>query len=197
MTPAARQSARGPAESRLVRVVERVAIVVASLVLSIGLILLLSGYFAGRDQPAVSGGTTGPGQAFRDLGHGALLPGGPQPTYNSSPPTSGPHVPEAVTADDATLNDDQLLQALQVGNVVIAYGTRQPPPGLAAFARSAAPAFTPALAASGDAVILARRPGTTGLVGLAWAHLIRVQKASDPGLAQFVAFWLGRGAPKQ
>ena len=194
MTPAAPQSARGATESRLVRVIERVVIVIASLALSIGLILLLSGYFAGRDQPAVSGGTTGPGQAFSDLGHAALAPGQAHPAYNSDPPTSGAHLPAAVVADDATLNDDQLLQALQVGNVVIAYGTRRPPPGLTAFARSAAPAFTPALAAGGDSVILAHRPGTTGLVGLAWAHLIRVRTASDPALAQFVAFWLGRGA---
>jgi Protein of unknown function (DUF3105) len=175
--------------------VERIVIVIASLALSIGLILLLSGYFAGRDQAAVSGGTTGPGQAFSDLGHAALRAGQPHPAYNSDPPTSGPHVPEAVPADGATLNDDQLLQALQVGNVVIAYGTRQPPPALTAFARSVAPRFTPALAAGGDAVILDHRPRTTGLVGLAWAHLIRVQTASDPALAQFVAFWLGRGAP--
>jgi Protein of unknown function (DUF3105) len=197
VTPAAPPSARDASESRLIRVVERVAIGLASLALSIGLILLLSGYFAGRDQPAVSGGTTGPGQAFSDLGHAALRPGQPHPAYNSNPPTSGSHVPEAVTRNEASLNDDQLLQALQVGNVVIAYGSRQPPLGLTAFARSAAPAFTPALAAAGDTLILAHRPGTSGLVGLAWAHLIRVQTASDPALAQFVAFWLGRGAPRQ
>ena len=130
MTPAARQSAHGPGESRLVRVVERIAIGIASLVLSIGLILLLSGYFAGRDQAAVSGGTSGPGQAFSDLGHATLSPGQPRPSYNSNPPTSGPHVTEAVVRDGATLNDDQLLQALQLGNVVIVYGTKQPPPGL-------------------------------------------------------------------
>ena len=76
--------------------------------------------------------------------------------------------------DGAPLNDDQLLQALQLGNVVIVYGSRQPPPGLAKFARTVAPPFTPALAATGDAVILARRPGTAGLVALAWTHLLRV-----------------------
>ena len=176
--------------------VERAAIGVASLALSIGLIILLSGYFAGRDQPGVSG-STGPGQAFSDLGHAALRPGQPGPSYNSNPPTSGAHVPEAVVRDGATLNDDQLLQALQVGDVVIAYGTRQPPAGLTRFARSVAPAFTPALAATGDAVILARRPGTDGLVALAWTHLLRVRTASDPALGQFVSFWLGRGAPGQ
>ena len=195
MTPATRrQTAQGPGESRLVRVVERIAIGVASLVLSIGLILLLSGYFAGRDQAAVSGGASGPGQAFSDLGHAALSPGEPHLGYNSNPPTSGPHVPEAVTRDCATLNDDQLLQALQLGDVVIVYGTPKPATGLARFAGTVAPPFSPALAATGDAVILARRPGTAGLVALAWTHLVRVQTASDPALAQFVSFWLGRGA---
>jgi Protein of unknown function (DUF3105) len=194
VTPATRQSARGPGESRLVRVAERIAIGIASLVLSIGLILLLSGYFAGRDQAAVSGGTSGPGQAFSDLGHATLSPGQPRPSYNSNPPTSGPHVTEAVVRDGATLNDDQLLQALQLGNVVIVYGTKQPPAGLSKFASTAAPPFTPALAATGDAVILARRPGTAGLVALAWTHLLRVNSPSDPQLGQFVSFWLGRGA---
>jgi len=178
-------------------VVEWIAIAVASLVLSVGLILLLSGYFAGRDQAAVSGGASGPGRAFDDLGHAALSSGQPRPSYNSNPPTSGPHVRERVVHDRATLNDDQLLGALQLGNVVIVYGDREPPPGLAPFARTVAPPFTPALAATGDAVILARRPGTAGLVALAWTHLLRVQTASDPALAQFVSFWLGRGAPSR
>jgi Protein of unknown function (DUF3105) len=197
VTPTTRQSARHPGESRLVRVVERVAIGVASLVLSIGLILLLSGYFAGRDQAAVSGGTSGPGQAFSDLGHAKLAPGQPHPTYDSNPPTSGAHVPEAVVRDGATLNDDQLLQALQLGNVVIVYGTAKAPAGLTRFATTAAPPFSPALASTGDAVILARRPGTAGLVALAWTHLLRVGSPSDPELGQFVSFWLGRGAPGQ
>jgi Protein of unknown function (DUF3105) len=197
VTPATRQSAHGPGESRLVRVVERIAIGLASLVLSVGLILLLSGYFAGRDQAAVSASASGPGQAFSDLGHAALSPGQARPSYNSNPPTSGPHVPEPVVRDGATLNDDQLLQALQLGNVVVVYGSRQPPPGLAKFAQTVAPSFTPALAATGDAVILARRPGTAGLVALAWTHLLRVGSASDPQLGQFVSFWLSRGASGQ
>ncbi len=196
MTPARGQSARSPGGSRLVKVVEWTAIGVASLVLTVGLIILLSGYFAGRDQPGVSG-ATGPGQTFSDLGHAALAPGQAGPSYNSNPPTSGAHVPEPVVHDGATLNDGQLLQALQVGDVVIAYGTWQPPAGLTRFARSVAPPFTPALAATGDAVVLARRPGTDGLVALAWTHLLRVNTPSDPQLGQFVAFWLGRGAPGQ
>jgi hypothetical protein len=196
VTQAARQSAHGPGES-LVKIVERIAIGVASLLLSVGLILLLSGYFAGRDQAAVSGITSGPGQAFSDLGHGTLAPGQPHPSYNSNPPTSGPHIPEAVARDDATLNDDRLLEALALGDVVIVYGTPRPPAGLTRFASTVAPPFTPALAATGDAVILSRRPGTAGLVALAWTHLLRVRTPSDPQLGQFVSFWLGRGAPGQ
>jgi hypothetical protein len=163
------------------------------LALSIGLIILLSGFFAGRDQAGVSGAQTGPGQAFADLGHAALRPGQSRPAYDSNPPTSGAHLTRAVTRAGAPLSDDQLLSALEVGDVVIVYGGGRPPAGLAELARSVAPPFTPELAASGDAVLLAPRPGTQGLVALAWAHLLRVQRASDPQLREFVRFWLGRG----
>jgi hypothetical protein len=173
-----------------------VAIALASLVLSVGLIVLLSGFFAGRDQAGVSGAGSGPGQAFVDLGHGVLHSGQARPRYNSDPPTSGAHVPRPVMRDRAPLSDDQLLSALQLGDVVIVYGGRRPPAGLEQFARSVAPPFTPALAATGDALILAPRPGTAGVVALAWAHVLRVQQPSDPLLRGFAGFWLGRGAPE-
>jgi Protein of unknown function (DUF3105) len=182
-------------ESRLARLLERLAILLASLALSIGLIVLLSGFFAGRDQAGVSGAGSGPGQAFSDLGHAALRPGQPRPRYNSDPPTSGAHVQTAVTREQAELTDDQLLSALQVGDVVIEYGASRPPAGLEQFARSVAPPFTRELAATGDGVILARRPRTAGVVALAWAHLLPVSGPSDPALRDFVGFWLGRGAP--
>jgi hypothetical protein len=174
---------------------ERVAIVVASLALSFGLIALLSGFFAGRDQAGVSTSSSGPGKAFPDLGHAHLRRGHPRPRYDSDPPTSGAHLPEPVHHTERQLNDDQLLQALEVGNVVIMYGGRTPPPGLRRLALSLAPPFTPGLAAAGQAVILARRPGARGLLGLAWAHAISVGGPHDPQLRQFVQFWLGRGAP--
>ena len=178
-----------------IRVLERVAVAAASFALSIGLIILLSGYFAGRDQAGVSSAAGGPGLAFRDQGDTRLHPGELRPPYDSSPPTSGAHVPAPVLRDGAELNDDQLLQALSLGNVVVMYGAPAPPPGLRTLARDAAGRFTPALAASGQAVILARRPGTKGMIGLAWAHLVRVRAPIDPSLRQFVEYWLGRGAP--
>jgi Protein of unknown function (DUF3105) len=182
-------------ESPLVRLAERLAIGLASLALSVGLIVLLSGFFANRDQAGVSGAGSGPGQAFADLGHGMLRPGQGRPSYDSDPPTSGAHLPQAVVRDGAPLSDDQLLQALQVGDVVIVYGGPQAPAGLATFARSVAPPFTRALAATGQAVILTPRAGMQGVVALAWTHLLRVQNPSDPRLREFVGFWLGRGAP--
>jgi hypothetical protein len=176
------------------RVIERLAIAVVSLAVAIGLIALLSGFFAGRDQANISGAPAGPGQAFPDQGRGALTTGQPRPRYNSNPPTSGPHIPEPVRHNEARLNDDQILQALELGDVVIVYGARNPPPGLLAVARSLAPRFSPALAAAGQAVILAHRPGNPGLEALAWAHLLNASGPSDPRLRQFAEFWLGRGA---
>jgi hypothetical protein len=174
---------------------ERVAIVVASLVLSIGLIAVLSGFFAGRDQAGVSSAPTTNtiGQQFPDLGHAHLRPGQPRPSYNSNPPTSGAHIPEPILLNRNVINDDQLLEALEVGDVVIMYGTKKPPPGLVAFARSEAGPFSPALAASGQAVILAKRPGTEGLLALAWTRMLSVASAADPQLRTFTQQWLGRG----
>jgi hypothetical protein len=44
-------------------------------------------------------------------------------------------------------------------------------------------------------VILARQPGTVGLIGLAWAHMVRVSAQNDSLLRSFAQYWLDRGAP--
>ncbi len=180
----------------MIRLLEWAGIVVLSLAIAIGVIAILSGgLLAGHDQPGVSGAANVVGEQFRDLGHAHLLPSQPKPAYDSDPPTSGAHVPAPVPRDEAQLSDDQLLQALEVGDVVIMYGARRPPAGLTALARSVAAPFSPALAAAGQAVILARRPGTTGAIGLAWTHMLRVGATNDPPLHAFAQGWLGRGAP--
>jgi hypothetical protein len=173
---------------------ERVAILLAGVGLAVGLIAVLSGFFAGRDQAGVSAPAAVPGQAYADLGHGLLRPGQPRPAYNSDPPTSGAHHPARITRDAAALSDDQLLSALASGDVVIFYGSRQPPAALRALARTLAPPFSPALAAGGRALVLARRPGISGLIAVAWTHLLPVRSPGDPRLRAFVGDLLGRGA---
>ena len=181
------------------RLFERVLIVVVAFAVAIAVIALLSGgLLAGHDSPGVSGVASGPGVAFPDQGDGRLKPGQAHPNYDSEPPTSGAHLPSPTTADGSRLTDDQLLQALSVGDVVLMYGTRNPPPGLAKVANAIAPAaFSPALAATGQAAVLAYRPGTTGVIGLAWAHMVHVRSPTDPTLRAFAQYWLGRGAPRR
>ena len=180
------------------RLIERLLIVVASFAVAIGVVALLSGgLLAGHDSPGVSGAATGPGVAFPDQGNAHLSPGQAPPRYDSEPPTSGAHRPAATDRNGAQLTDDQLLQALSVGDVVLMYGTRRPPAGLAAVADGVAPAaFSPALTATGQSVVLAYRPGTTGVIGLAWAHMVHVRSPTDPALRSFAQYWLGRGAPQ-
>jgi hypothetical protein len=177
------------------RVLEKVLIGVASLLLSVGLIAVLSGYFAGNDSAGITGSTVGPGQAYRSLGDAVLPPGRLQPPYDSDPPTSGAHEVEPVRTDERVLDDYQLLTALSPGNVVVMYGGSSPPPGLPELADSImAGPFSPALASQGEAVILARQPGLSGLLAVAWTHLLPVSSASDSLLRQFIQYWLGRGA---
>lgn len=168
---------------------ERLAIAVASLALAVVLIALLSGYFAGHDAAAVSGSADA-GLRYADQGDGELVPGYPAPPYDSDPPTSGPHARVAVPADGLALSDNQILTALASGDVVILYGSAKPPAGL----RALAGPFTTALARAGAAVILARRPGTSGLIALSWTRMLRVSDVHDPLLQDFIQDRLGDGA---
>jgi hypothetical protein len=196
-----RSSGGQPEVSRLSKTLERIAIVVISLAVAIGAIALLSGFFTARDQGGVTGTLSGPGIAYRDLGDAVLAPGHPRPAYDSDPPTSGPHVPTPVRADGAVLTDDQILTALATGDIVLIYGGAIPPPGLAQLARATAAPFTPALAATGNAVILARLPRVDGIIALAWSRMlpitgmVNVTAGNDAVLKQFIQAWLGQGAP--
>ena len=164
----------------MTRWLERLGIVVVSLAIAVGVIALLSGGLAGgRDDPGLSGNAgQGPGTAYRDQGNAAL--------------TAGQARPAQISADNQQISDDQLLQALSLGNVVFLYSTPQPPKGLTQIADDVSPPFTPALARSGQAVILARRPNLTKVTAVAWAHVLRSDDGSQ--LRAFAGYWLGRGA---
>ncbi|HEY5317989.1 MAG TPA: DUF3105 domain-containing protein [Solirubrobacteraceae bacterium] len=186
--------------SRLSRTLERIGIVIVSFAIAIVAIGLLSGYFTAHDPGGVTGTLAGPGLVYRDLGNAQLAPGARRPTYDSNPPTSGPHVPAPVRADGAVLTDNEILTALSAGDIVVLYGGRTPPPGLAQLAQATAGPFTAALAAAGGAVIQARLPGINGIIALAWTRMLpitgleQVTARDDGVLRQFIQSWLGRGA---
>lgn len=172
----------------------RAAGVLAAIVVAVAGVVALIAFLSGRDSAPVSRTASGPGQVFPDQGAARLAPGQrpPQP-FNSDPPTSGPHAPAPVTRDGLRLSDDQLLTALATGNIVLFYGNPRPPSALRSLAGNEAGPFSPALAQAGQAVILARRPGTPGVVAAAWRHLLRAPSPTDPTLRQFVDAWLGVG----
>ena len=157
-----------------------------------GLLLFL----ASRDSSTFQG-TTGPGQVFADQGHQHLAPGASGAAkfvYDSNPPTSGPHVPVLANRDLQHLSTDELLQALELGDVVLVYGDRRLQPGLRRLASSLAGPYSRSLAAAGQAVVLDFQRGRSGVVGVAWRHLLPSSRPSDPRLQAFIQFWLGRGA---
>jgi Protein of unknown function (DUF3105) len=175
--------------------------VVATIVVALGGAILLLLWFEGRDDSQVNqqqGGAAtivGPGRLLPDQGDAHLRPGErPAQAYATDPPASGAHVPVAVVHDAARVSDDELLHALELGDVVLVYGSARPPAALRALADKVSGPFDPALAAAGQAVVLARRPGTRGVIALAWRHELRTPSASDPALEPFADFWLGRGA---
>ncbi|MGI8579560.1 MAG: DUF3105 domain-containing protein [Solirubrobacteraceae bacterium] len=170
-----------------------------ALLVLIGLILAAAGilglqiYLGERDTAGITS-AAGPGKAFPSQGNRHLRPGEPPGVkYNSNPPTSGPHVPEEVKTDAATLNDNQLLQALELGNVVLAYPQRTAPRALRALARDIAGPFDRALVDSGQAVILARRPGLRSITAIYSRHLLPAALPNDPALGDFARYWLDHG----
>jgi len=155
-----------------------------------GLIALLSS----RDRSTFSG----PSGAGASLGAGDrhLPPGTRDPRYSTRPPTSGAHVVVPVRRDGVALSDDQLLSALELGNVVLVYRTRAQAAGLRSLAVSVGGPFDVALAAAGQAVILEpSSDAPAGVSALAWGHALTVASPADPALRSFASYWLGRGAP--
>jgi hypothetical protein len=174
--------------------VKRVPVVVAAVVVAVAACVGLISALAARDSSQV-GGPSGPGTLEPDRGSERLGAAAPQTPASApdDPPTSGPHRAEPIARDATELSDDQLLEALQLGNVVLAYAGEQPPEALVTVQREVSGAFDPSLAAAGQSVILARRPGVSGVMALAWRRKLVASDVSDPQLREFAEAWLGQG----
>lgn len=155
-----------------------VAIVAAAVAL-LGLVLVLGS----RDDAEVAP-AQGPGELRPDRG---AAHDGPARPEGDEPPTSGTHRPELVTRDRRPLTDDQLIHALELGNVVIL--AERIDPELIAVQRAVTGPFDAEVAAAGQAVILARHDGPT--TALAWRRLLRTDDPAE--LQAFAEAWLGRG----
>lgn len=167
----------------------RLVTIVAAAVLLAGGAAALALIMGSRDEPGLAASAGGPGRAFADqCAEHRTRPRGFR--FSSDPPTSGPHRPVRVTRDGARLSTDQLLHALELGNVVLAYDASRPPARLRALQDDVAGPFDPQLAAAGQAIVLARVRGTGSGIALAWRHSLN---AASPELRAFAEHWLGRG----
>jgi hypothetical protein len=148
---------------------------------------------ANRDSSGV-GGSSGPGTLEPDRGSAHVTTPYTPASPPDNPPSSGNHMPEDVVHDATALSDDELLQALELGNVVLTYASARPPAALRSLQKAVAGAFDPELAAAGQAVILDHRPGSRGVIALAWRRRLRASDPADPQLRAFAEAWLGQGA---
>jgi hypothetical protein len=171
----------------------RAGIVLLLILLGVGGVTIGVLFFSSQDQSKVES-STGPGQVFADQGNQHLAPGAkPAGAYNSTPPTSGPHVVKTIRRDGERIDADRLLSALELGNVVLLYpGPGKPPAALRALQDADSGPLDPALLSTGNQVVLARYPGVNGVVAVAWRHLQPATSPADPRLKAFVDFWLGR-----
>jgi hypothetical protein len=105
-----------------------------------------------------------------------------------------PDEPAGITRDARPLSEDQIRQALALGNVVLRYSGARPPAALRQLQEELTGPFDAEIAAAGQAVILAG--GGQTVEALAWGRRQRAQTPGDPALRTFAEAWLGEGAPK-
>jgi hypothetical protein len=158
----------------------RALLAVLGVAVAVGVVLAVVLVFSARDESDLSSTAAGPGEVQPD---------------GADPPASGPHRDALVTRDRRPLSDDQLVNALALGDVVILYGGSAPAPALVRLQRDVAGPFDAELAAAGQAVILAPRKGAGPATALAWKRILRADDPADPKLQDFAEFWLGRGIP--
>ncbi|HEX7290200.1 MAG TPA: DUF3105 domain-containing protein [Conexibacter sp.] len=168
--------ASSPAPQPSHRGLRRLGLGLVTLLVALGGFVLVLLFFEGRDEsqvPQSSGHAGAPGQVVADQ--------------------RAAQDPAPIRRDQVQLGDDQLLHALELGDVVLLYGTSAAPPRLLALQAQVSGPFDPVLAANGAAVIFARRPGAEGVTALAWRRILRAPSAADPALEDFANYWLGRG----
>ena len=104
-----------------------------------------------------------------------------------------PDSPEGITHDARPLSDNQIRQAVALGNVVLRYPGSKPPAALRQIQDELTGPFDAEIAAAGQSVILAG--GGRTVEALAWGRRLSAATPGDPELRTFAEAWLGAGAP--
>lgn len=171
----------------------RLLAVIVGAVIVLGGVFLLAQLFVARDDAGVGGASAGgPGTLEPDRGaaHGSPA----EPRRSGDPPTSGPHQPALLTRDARELADDEVLHALELGDVALVYSGARAPAQLRALQEEVAGPFDAELAAAGQAVALVRDDRIDGVQALAWRRRLKASGPDDPALREFAEAWLGKGA---
>jgi hypothetical protein len=175
--------------------VRRLLAIAAGVLLLAGGLVAVALAFSSRDDAQV-GAASGPGKLERDRGARHLPAGEHAQVPAGTLPTSGAHRPDLITRDARRLSDDQILHALELGDVVIGYDAARPPAALRRLQEDVSGPFDAELAAAGQAVVLARRSGAGPATALAWRRELRAGDPASPALRDFAEAWLGRGASR-
>ena len=172
-----------------------------TLTVIVGALVVLAGigglllFAQSRDSGELTGGAeaTGPGQLHEDRGarHGAAAP----EVSAAELPTSGEHAAALLARDQTDLTGDEWLHALELGNVIIAYGSDEPGEALLGLQEDLGP-YDPELAAAGQSVVLAHVDGLAEPTAVAWRRTLEFQDPAAPEVREFVEAWLGTGAPR-
>ena len=85
---------------------------------------------------------------------------------------------------------------LRAGNIVLQYANPSDAPALRAIARAEAGTDKPdpSLVAAGQAVIVTRAAGGTGVTARAYRRTLHAPNGKDPAVEDFVSAYLGQGA---
>jgi hypothetical protein len=170
------------------------AVVAGAVLVAAGAAALLLIFAARDDAPVGAPPAAGPGELQPDLGAHHLPAGEHVPLGGlTDPPTSGAHHPRLITREGKRLSPDEILHALELGDVILFYDAPRPPAALRAVQRDVSGPFDPEVAAAGQQVILAPRPGAGPVTAAAWRRLLRARDPADPRVRAFAEAWIGRG----
>jgi len=174
--------------------VRRLLLVLLGTAVVVGGVYALLLAFNARDDAGVGGSApSGPGELQPDKGSKHLESTQHVPLSGlTDPPTSGAHHDRLPTRE-GRLSPDEILHALELGNVILFYDAPRPPAALRRLQREVSGPFDAEVAAAGQQVILARREGVGPVTAAAWRRLLRVNDPSDPRLREFAEAWIGRG----